>query len=316
MKYEFDLVIIGAGSAGMVAGEVAPKMGVRTALVERARTLPFPVRRVACKSVKLTIGAERPGSLRAPGRYSLKGRAYLFISTGKDPIAGFHDHMLVGGRCNEARPENANTANRVAEAQIIQHGDGDPRRITETADDVGCSRRRSHLDRGKLSQREAALASPDPCNLVIENTVADATPLEQRLMLVARRHAGNVPPYPVPFPRHRKLNRWPVKVGTEAFRAKATATRADIKSVAEKLAGQPCSVCPLRRTVVHQGIDVAMSHRGDRRQHPARREATKGDADVTAERSGAWKSVRIGKAGAIGCATFPPVPSRADTLFR
>ena len=37
MKYEFDLVIIGAGSAGMVAGEAAPKMGVRTALVERAR---------------------------------------------------------------------------------------------------------------------------------------------------------------------------------------------------------------------------------------------------------------------------------------
>ncbi len=37
MKYEFDLVIIGAGSAGIVAGEAAPRMGVRTALIERAR---------------------------------------------------------------------------------------------------------------------------------------------------------------------------------------------------------------------------------------------------------------------------------------
>ncbi len=37
MKYEFDLVIIGAGSAGIVAGEAGPRMGVRTALIERAR---------------------------------------------------------------------------------------------------------------------------------------------------------------------------------------------------------------------------------------------------------------------------------------
>ena len=37
MKYEFDLVIIGAGSAGIVAGEAAPRMGVKTALIERAR---------------------------------------------------------------------------------------------------------------------------------------------------------------------------------------------------------------------------------------------------------------------------------------
>ena len=38
MKYEFDLVIIGAGSAGIVAGEAAPRMGVRTALIEPAAT--------------------------------------------------------------------------------------------------------------------------------------------------------------------------------------------------------------------------------------------------------------------------------------
>ena len=36
-KFDFDVVVVGAGSAGMVAGEVAPKMGVRCALVERAR---------------------------------------------------------------------------------------------------------------------------------------------------------------------------------------------------------------------------------------------------------------------------------------
>ena len=35
--YDYDLVVIGAGSAGMVAGEVAPKMGVKCALIERAR---------------------------------------------------------------------------------------------------------------------------------------------------------------------------------------------------------------------------------------------------------------------------------------
>ncbi len=35
--YAYDLVVIGAGSAGMVAGEVAAKMGVRCALVERSR---------------------------------------------------------------------------------------------------------------------------------------------------------------------------------------------------------------------------------------------------------------------------------------
>ncbi len=36
-QYEFDLVVIGVGSAGMTAGEVASKMGIRAALVERAR---------------------------------------------------------------------------------------------------------------------------------------------------------------------------------------------------------------------------------------------------------------------------------------
>jgi pyruvate/2-oxoglutarate dehydrogenase complex dihydrolipoamide dehydrogenase (E3) component len=35
--YEFDLIVIGVGSAGMVAGDVAPKIGARTALVERHR---------------------------------------------------------------------------------------------------------------------------------------------------------------------------------------------------------------------------------------------------------------------------------------
>jgi pyruvate/2-oxoglutarate dehydrogenase complex dihydrolipoamide dehydrogenase (E3) component len=37
MKYDYDLVVIGVGSAGMVAGELAPRIGVRTALVERRR---------------------------------------------------------------------------------------------------------------------------------------------------------------------------------------------------------------------------------------------------------------------------------------
>ena len=36
-RYPYDVVIVGAGSAGMVAAEAAAKMGVKVALVERAR---------------------------------------------------------------------------------------------------------------------------------------------------------------------------------------------------------------------------------------------------------------------------------------
>ena len=37
MKYQYDLVIIGGGSAGLVAAEAAPRMGVKAALVERGQ---------------------------------------------------------------------------------------------------------------------------------------------------------------------------------------------------------------------------------------------------------------------------------------
>jgi len=37
MRYDYDVVIMGAGSAGMVAGEVAAKIGVKAALAERHR---------------------------------------------------------------------------------------------------------------------------------------------------------------------------------------------------------------------------------------------------------------------------------------
>jgi len=35
--YQFDVIIVGVGSAGMTAGETAPKMGVKCAMIERAR---------------------------------------------------------------------------------------------------------------------------------------------------------------------------------------------------------------------------------------------------------------------------------------
>ena len=37
MKYEFDLIAIGGGSAGLLAAEVTPRLGLKTALVERSR---------------------------------------------------------------------------------------------------------------------------------------------------------------------------------------------------------------------------------------------------------------------------------------
>ena len=37
MKYDFDLTVIGGGSAGLLAARVAPNLGVKTALIERGR---------------------------------------------------------------------------------------------------------------------------------------------------------------------------------------------------------------------------------------------------------------------------------------
>ena len=37
MKYEFDLIVLGGGSAGLLAAQVAPRLGLKTALVERSR---------------------------------------------------------------------------------------------------------------------------------------------------------------------------------------------------------------------------------------------------------------------------------------
>ena len=71
MKYDFDVVIIGGGSAGMIAAEVAAEMGVRTALVERSRIGGDCLWTGCVPSKALLASAKAADTIRHAGHYGL-----------------------------------------------------------------------------------------------------------------------------------------------------------------------------------------------------------------------------------------------------
>ena len=73
--HQYDLVVIGAGSAGMVAGEVAPKMGVKCALVERARVGGDCLWTGCVPSKALIASAKAAHAMRMAGDFGLTASA-------------------------------------------------------------------------------------------------------------------------------------------------------------------------------------------------------------------------------------------------
>ena len=71
MKYDYDVVIIGVGSAGMIAGEVAAKMGVKAALVERHRVGGDCLWTGCVPSKALLASAKAAHAIRHADRYGL-----------------------------------------------------------------------------------------------------------------------------------------------------------------------------------------------------------------------------------------------------
>jgi pyruvate/2-oxoglutarate dehydrogenase complex dihydrolipoamide dehydrogenase (E3) component len=73
MKYDYDVVIIGVGSAGMIAGEVAAKMGVKVALVERHRVGGDCLWTGCVPSKALLASAKAAHTIRHADKYGLIG---------------------------------------------------------------------------------------------------------------------------------------------------------------------------------------------------------------------------------------------------
>ncbi|HEV8573614.1 MAG TPA: FAD-dependent oxidoreductase [Dehalococcoidia bacterium] len=73
MKYDYDVVIIGVGSAGMIAGEVAEKMGVKAALVERHRVGGDCLWTGCVPSKALLASAKVAHTIRHADNYGLSG---------------------------------------------------------------------------------------------------------------------------------------------------------------------------------------------------------------------------------------------------
>jgi pyruvate/2-oxoglutarate dehydrogenase complex dihydrolipoamide dehydrogenase (E3) component len=71
MKYDYDVVIIGVGSAGMIAGEVAAKMGVKAALAERHRVGGDCLWTGCVPSKALLASAKAAHTMRHADKYGL-----------------------------------------------------------------------------------------------------------------------------------------------------------------------------------------------------------------------------------------------------
>jgi pyruvate/2-oxoglutarate dehydrogenase complex dihydrolipoamide dehydrogenase (E3) component len=71
MRYQYDVVIIGVGSAGMVAGEVAAKMGVKAVLVERHRVGGDCLWTGCVPSKALLASAKAAHTIRHADKYGL-----------------------------------------------------------------------------------------------------------------------------------------------------------------------------------------------------------------------------------------------------
>jgi len=71
MNYDYDVVIIGVGSAGMIAGEVAAKIGVKAALVERHRVGGDCLWTGCVPSKALLASAKAAHTMRHADKYGL-----------------------------------------------------------------------------------------------------------------------------------------------------------------------------------------------------------------------------------------------------
>ena len=71
MNYDVDLAIIGGGSAGLLAAEIAPKMGVKTALIERSRLGGDCLWTGCVPSKALLASAKAADVIRHADRYGL-----------------------------------------------------------------------------------------------------------------------------------------------------------------------------------------------------------------------------------------------------
>jgi pyruvate/2-oxoglutarate dehydrogenase complex dihydrolipoamide dehydrogenase (E3) component len=71
MKYDYDVVIVGVGSAGMIAGEVAEKIGVKAGLVERHRVGGDCLWTGCVPSKALLASAKAAHTIRHADKYGL-----------------------------------------------------------------------------------------------------------------------------------------------------------------------------------------------------------------------------------------------------
>src|SRR6266540_3648268 len=82
MKYDYDIVIIGAGSAGMVAAEAAANMGVEVALVARAQVGGDCLWTGWVPSKTLLASAKAAFTIKHAERYGLRADGFHVDSAG------------------------------------------------------------------------------------------------------------------------------------------------------------------------------------------------------------------------------------------